>query len=141
MCEQCRFRVCTRYAMINHWHDKHQAPDRDPIDEICYGTLESIPEDDTFKMQFPLYHPDLAQADKPKQQSCKELPAHTSSRDRHRSSRGYQRTQSRHRGRSHSRSQGCWSKCLLPRQPGITPHQSGGGTVQVHHQRVQVMHM
>ena len=108
VCEQYRFRVCTRCAIINHQHDRHQAPEGDLIDEICYGTLDPIPEDDIFKMQSPLCHPGMAQADKPKQQSWKELPPHTSYRERHQSSKGFQRTQFRHRGRSHSRSQECW---------------------------------
>ena len=47
VCEQCRFRACIRHSMINHWHDKHQALEGDPIDEICYGTLDPIPKDDT----------------------------------------------------------------------------------------------
>ena len=53
--------------MINHWCDKHQAPEGDPIDEICYGTLEPFSEGDIFKMQSPLCQLDMAQADKPKQ--------------------------------------------------------------------------
>ena len=123
--------------MINHCNEKHQAPEGDPIDEICYGTLEPITEDDIFKMQSPLYHPDLAQTDKPKQQSCKELPAHTSSRDRHRSSRGYLRSKS-----SHNRSQKCLSKCPAPktasdhsspkrRRDSAGPPQEGASDAQV----------
>ena len=95
VCDQCQFRAHTRQAMVDHWRGKHQAPQGEDLDNICYGTLEPIREEEIIKLLPVLHRPGAEGKEK---QRSKES---SRSRDHGRPSHGEQC--SRHRDKSRPR--------------------------------------
>ena len=55
MCNQCPFRACTWRVMVDHRRGEHQGPQGEDLDQICYGTLRPIREEEIF-MLLPVLH-------------------------------------------------------------------------------------
>ena len=58
MCNQCQFRAHTQQVMVDHRRGKHQAPKGEDLDQICYGTLRPIREEEIFKLLPVLHRPE-----------------------------------------------------------------------------------
>ena len=52
------FRAHTHQVMVDHRRGKHQAPQGEDLDQICYGTLRPIREEEIFKLLLVLHRPE-----------------------------------------------------------------------------------
>ena len=57
MCDQCQFRAQTWPVMMDHRRGKHQVPEGEDLDQICYETLRPIREEEIFKLLLVLHRP------------------------------------------------------------------------------------
>ena len=115
VCDQCQFRACTRQAMVDHRRGKHQAPQSEDLDNICYGTLKPIREEEIIKLLPVLHRPGAEGKEKQRSKESRR------SRDHGRPSHGEKC--SRHRDKSRSREH--LPKCLGPvREP--SPNEEEG---------------
>ena len=91
--------------MVDHRRCEHQAPQGEDIDNICYGTLKPIREEDTFKLLPVLYRPEPEDREKQRSKDSSGLRDHgrSSQREKH----------SRHRDRSRSREHQPRQSCIM----------------------------
>ena len=123
MCNQCPFRAHTCRVMVDHRRGKHQAPQGEDLDQICYGTLRPIWEEEIFKL-LPVLH-------RPEAENKKEKKSERGRRELESWLASYEERCSGHRGKRRSQ-----EPCpCAPVQQG-SPCQRGGSRTQWCHQRM-----
>ena len=95
MCDQCLFRAHTWQVMVDHRRGKHQAPQGEDLDQICYGTLRPIREEEICKLLLVLHRPEAEGKEERRSKGGKRAGSHGWAfyEERHSGCRGKRRSQ------------------------------------------------
>ena len=125
MCDQCPFRAHTWRVMVDHRRGEHQAPQGEDLDQICYGTLKPIREEEIFRLLPVLHRPEAEDKGEERPKQGRRAGSHSQA--------SYEERCSEHRGKR--RSQEPLPKCFsLVRQPLPKRRKQN----QLCHQRMQI---